>query len=180
MGHAPHLRPGNPARPPRGDMGPRRNGDRRSVSRGRRRATTTRESPTKEARMNPHPAITLLRPRDDAQRLWQDAGLHPTYLDEIDAQVTFEPAPGDRGTEIHVTLAHDAPGGKVGEGVDKVRGARPRAKAMDELRRFKQRVETGVIVRSDGSPEGELAERKLDQRPAQPLRERELAEVGGS
>jgi len=32
--------------------------------------------------------------------------LHPTYLDEIDAQVRFEPAPGDRGTEIHVTLEH--------------------------------------------------------------------------
>jgi hypothetical protein len=54
----------------------------------------------------------------------------------------------------------------------------PRAKAMDELRRFKQRVETGVIVRSDGSPEGELAERKLDQRPAQPLEERELEKAG--
>ena len=39
-------------------------------------------------------------------------------------------------------------------------------------------VETGVIVRSDGTPEGELAERKLDQRPAQPLQEAELAEGG--
>jgi len=64
--------------------------------------------------------------------------------------------------------------------VDKVRGAMPHAKAMDELRRFKQRVETGVIVCSDGSPEGELAERKLNQRPAQPLPEGELAEVAGS
>jgi uncharacterized membrane protein len=92
--------------------------------------------------------------------------------------VTFAPAPGDRGTEIHVSIAQDAPAGKVGEIVGKVRGAAPRAKAMDELRRFKQRVETGVIVRSDGSPEGELAERKLDQRPAQPLAERERAEAG--
>jgi uncharacterized membrane protein len=125
-------------------------------------------------------AITLLHPPDEVQRLWQDSDLHPHYLDEIDARVTFEPAPGDRGTEIHVTIEHDAPGGKVGEVVDKVRGAMPRAKAMDELRRFKQRVETGVIVRSDGTPEGELAERKLDQRPAQPLDERELVEAGVS
>jgi hypothetical protein len=131
-------------------------------------------------RMKSHAAITLLRPRDEVQRLWQDSSLHPGYLDEIDARVTFYPAPGDRGTEIHVTIEHDSPGGKVGEVVDKVRGVVPRAKAMDELRRFKQRVETGVIVRSDGSPEGELAERKLDQRPAQPLKERELAEVGVS
>jgi hypothetical protein len=128
--------------------------------------------------MKLHAAITLLRPPEEVRRLWQDNDLHPAYLDEIGAQVTFAPAPGDRGTEIHVTIEHDAPGGKVGEVVDKVRGAMPRAKAMDELRRFKQRVETGVIVRSDGVPEGELAERKLDQRPAQPLPEGELAEAG--
>src|SRR3954447_14356693 len=130
------------------------------------------------APMKLHAAITLLRPPDEVQRLWRDSHLHPAYLDEIDAQVTFEPAPGDRGTEIHVTIEHDPPAGKVGEVVDKVRGAMPRAKAMDELRRFKQRVETGVIVRSDGTPEGELAERKLDQRPAQPLAEGELVEAG--
>jgi uncharacterized membrane protein len=128
--------------------------------------------------MKHHAAITLLRPPDEVQRLWRDRDLHPAYLDEIDAQVAFKPAPGDRGTEIHVTLEHDAPGGKIGEVVDKARGAIPRARAMDELRRFKQRVETGVIVRSDGAPEGERAERKLHQRPAQPLRETELAEVG--
>jgi hypothetical protein len=128
--------------------------------------------------MKPHAAITVLRPPDEVQRLWQDSSLHPTYIDEIDAQVRFDPAPGDRGTEIHVMLEHETRGGKVGEVVGKVRGAMPRAKAMDELRRFKQRVETGVIVRSDGSPEGELAERKLNQRPAQPLRDSELAEVG--
>jgi uncharacterized membrane protein len=119
-------------------------------------------------------AITVLRPRDEVQRLWE------SYGHSVDGTVTFAEAPGDRGTEIHVTIEHDAPGGKVGEVVDKVRGAMPRAKAMDELRRFKQRVETGVIVRSDGSPEGEVAEHKLDQRPAQPLREGELAEVGNS
>jgi uncharacterized membrane protein len=130
--------------------------------------------------MKLHATITVLRPQDEVQRLWQDSALHPRYLDEIDARVTFAAAPGDRGTEIHVTIEHDAPGGKVGEVVDKVRGVIPRAKAMDELRRFKQRLETGVIVRSDGSPEGERAERKLDQRPAQPLRENELAEVGAS
>ena len=92
--------------------------------------------------------------------------------------MTFETAPGERGTEIHIDIDGATPGGKVGEVVDKVRGALPRAKAMDELRRFKQRVETGVIVRSDGTPEGELAERKLDQRPAQPLSEDELAKAG--
>jgi hypothetical protein len=35
-----------------------------------------------------------------------------------------------------------------------------------------------VIPRSDGSPEGETAERKLKQRPAQPLKDAELEKVG--
>lgn len=128
--------------------------------------------------MKPHAAITVLRPPDELQRLWQDPALHPTSLDDAGVEVSFRPAPGDRGTEIHVALQQETPGGKVGDVVDKVRGVLPRAKAMDELRRFKQRVETGVIVRSDGTPEGELAERKLEQRPAQPLPDAELAEVG--
>jgi hypothetical protein len=128
--------------------------------------------------MKLHAAITLLRPPDDVQRLWQDSGLHPAYLDEIDAQVTFHPAPGDRGTEIHVTIEHDAPGGKIGEVVDKARGVMPRAKALDELRRFKQRVETGEVARSEAVPEGESVERKLKERPAQPLTDDEREKVG--
>jgi hypothetical protein len=54
----------------------------------------------------------------------------------------------------------------------------PLAKVKDDLRRFKQHVETGEIARSDATPEGELAERKLKQRPAQPLEEGELEQVG--
>jgi hypothetical protein len=61
--------------------------------------------------------------------------------------------------------------GKLGEVVAKVAGSVPLAKVKDDLRRFRQHVETGEIVRSDGTPEGELAERKLKQRPAQPLEE---------
>ena len=52
------------------------------------------------------------------------------------------------------------------------------AKVKDELRRFKQRVETGEVARSDATPEGEKAEAKLKQRPAQPLSDRELETVG--
>ena len=43
--------------------------------------------------------------------------------------------------------------------------AERRAKVKDALRLFKQLVEAGEIPRSDGSPEGESAERKVRQRP---------------
>ena len=91
--------------------------------------------------------------------------------------VRFVNAPGDRGTEIHVETA---PSGKLGETVQKLVGSGPLAKAKDDLRRFKQLVETGEVTRSEGAPEGELAERKLKQRPGQPLDESELDKAGVS
>ena len=110
-------------------------------------------------------AITVLRPRAEVERLWP----------ESDYAVSFKDAPGDRGTEIHVEVEDRS---AVGEIVGKVTGSDPLAKAKDELRRFKQEVETGVIARSDGTPEGELAGRKLKQRPAQPLDESETEKAG--
>jgi uncharacterized membrane protein len=123
-------------------------------------------------------AITVNRPREEVQRLWQTPEYRPEYIASADAAVTFKDAPGDRGTEIHVGFERDAPGSKVGEVVAKVVGAAPLAKIKDDLRRFKAHVETGVIPRSDGTPEGELAERKLKQRPAQPLEDSELERAG--
>ena len=123
-------------------------------------------------------AITVYRPREEVERLWATSEHRPEYIQEADAAVTFTEAPGDRGTEIHVDLEHEPRGGKVGELVTKLVATEPRAKAMDELRRFKQLVETGEIARSDGTPEREAAERKLKQRPAQPLEDSELEKAG--
>ena len=118
-------------------------------------------------------AITIYRPREEVQRRWAE---HQSKFSEAgDATVTFKDAPGDRGTEIHVEV--DGPG-KLGEVAKKLTGTEPLAKAKDDLRRFKQLVETGEISRSDASPEGELLERKLKQRPAQPLDDSELEKVG--
>jgi hypothetical protein len=38
----------------------------------------------------------------------------------------------------------------------------------DDLRRFKQIMETGEVVRSDGALEGKKARSEFPQRPAQP------------
>ena len=123
-------------------------------------------------------AITVHRTPDEVQRLWQSSEYRPEYVDGTDAAVSFVEAPGGRGTEIHVDIDKGPPGGKLGEMVQKLVGKEPRAKVMDDLRRFKQHVETGVIARSEGAPEGELAERKLKQRPAQPLEDSEAAKAG--
>jgi uncharacterized membrane protein len=128
--------------------------------------------------MSSKAAITVLAPVEEIESRWADPALRPDYVDSAEAAVSFRPAPGDRGTEIHVDLERAAPGGKLGEMAMKVTGREPLAKVKDDLRRFKARVETGEVPRSDGSPEGELAERKLKQRPAQPLKEHELEKAG--
>jgi hypothetical protein len=128
--------------------------------------------------MSKKAVLTVLGSPEEVRRRWQEDGLRPGYIESHDAAVSFQTAPGDRGTEIHVDLEQTAPGGKLGEMAMKLTGKEPLAKVKDDLRRFKAQFETGVIPRSDGSPEGELAERKLKQRPAQPLEQGELQKAG--
>jgi hypothetical protein len=128
--------------------------------------------------MSSKAAITVLRAREDVESMWRDTDLQPSFAQQSDNTVRFVDAPGDRGTEIHVEVKASAPAGKLGEAVQKLTGTEPLAKVKDELRRFKQRVETGEIARSEASPEGELLERKLKQRPAQPLSDSELHKAG--
>jgi uncharacterized membrane protein len=118
-------------------------------------------------------AITVFRPREEVQRRWAEH--QQSFSEAGEATVTFKDAPGDRGTEIHVEVDT---AGKLGQMAQKLTGSEPLAKAKDDLRRFKALIETGEVPRSDASPEGELAERKLKQRPAQPLDRDELEKAG--
>jgi uncharacterized membrane protein len=80
--------------------------------------------------------------------------------------VRFTDAPADRGTEIHVDLRYDPPAGSAGTKVAKLFGEDPQQQLRDDLRRFKQVMETGEVVRSDGSLEG-AGQGATKQRPAQ-------------
>ena len=71
-----------------------------------------------------------------------------------EGSVRFEKAPADRGTEVHVELRYDAPAGQAGATIAKLFGEEPTQQMHDDLRRFKQVMETGEVVRSDGSLEG--------------------------
>jgi uncharacterized membrane protein len=121
--------------------------------------------------------ITVNKPPDEVRRLWGSSEYRPSYIERADASVEFKKAPGDRGTEIYVDIG-DPAGGKLGAIVQGLFGGAALPKVKNDLRRFKQHIETGEIPRSDGSPEGERAERKLKQRPAQPLEESELEKAG--
>jgi uncharacterized membrane protein len=126
--------------------------------------------------MSSKAVITVLRSPPEVRRRWKEESHR---LDSVAAGVAveFRPAPGDRGTEIHVDLGDSGSGGNLTGLVRKLSGSAAEAKVKDDLRRFKALTETGVIPRSDGAPQGERAERKLRQRPAQPLAVSELKEV---
>ena len=79
--------------------------------------------------------------------------------------VAFEARPGGRGTIVRVVFEYRPPGGLAGAALAKMLGGSPEQKIDDDLRRLKQIIETGEVIRSDGSPEGTG---RLAQRPAQP------------
>lgn len=81
--------------------------------------------------------------------------------------VRFVKAPGGRGTEVHVFLEYDPPFGKAGALFAKLFGEEPGQQIDDDIRRLKQVLETGEVVRSNGSPEG-MGRSMLHQHPAQP------------
>jgi uncharacterized membrane protein len=83
--------------------------------------------------------------------------------------VRFVPAAGGHGTEVRVDLEFAVPGGRLGTAVAKIFGEHPQQQVSDDLRRFKQMIETGEIARSDGSPDGTSIRQQVMQRPAQPL-----------
>ena len=68
--------------------------------------------------------------------------------------VRFSDAPGGRGTEVHVTLEYDPPAGRLGQLVAKLFGKEPDVQVREDLRRFKQVMETGETPRVQGQTSG--------------------------
>jgi hypothetical protein len=116
--------------------------------------TTRGEEEPMDEHYDGNPAVTILASEAEIRPRLQEFG--------IDGEVTFRPAPGERGTEVVV---------KASKQTDKVKA---------DLRQVKQVIEVGEIVRSEGAPEGGKAKRQLFQRSAQPLEEKKLAKIGRS
>lgn len=81
--------------------------------------------------------------------------------------VRFAAAPGGRGTEVRVELRYDPPGGALGATVAKLFGEDPTEQIPDDLRHFKQVMETGEITRSDPPAKGGGAAQPPAETPPQ-------------
>jgi hypothetical protein len=118
-------------------------------------------------------AITVYRGEDEVRREFRAfdwRGFDAAAL-ERSGEVRFVPAPGDRGTEVHLDHEPTAKGGAAGAVLAKAVGKAPDQQINDDLRRFKSRVETGVLAQSETSPEGPSARRQIwhKRQPAQPV-----------
>ncbi|PWF55172.1 SRPBCC family protein [Massilia glaciei] len=68
--------------------------------------------------------------------------------------VRFTAAPGGRGTIVQVNLDYMPPAGPAGTLVARLFGEEPSQRVKDDLRRFKQLIETGEIASTEGQPHG--------------------------
>jgi uncharacterized membrane protein len=64
---------------------------------------------------------------------------------ENSGRVEFRESSNGRGTIVTVTIAYDPPGGALGKAFAKVFRREPKIQARQELRRFKQLMETGEL-----------------------------------
>ncbi|HEY1724583.1 MAG TPA: SRPBCC family protein [Steroidobacteraceae bacterium] len=62
------------------------------------------------------------------------------------AQLEFRDAAGGRGTVVTATISYEQTGGRVGEMLARLFHRDPRTRAYQDLRRFKQLMETGEVA----------------------------------
>ena len=63
-------------------------------------------------------------------------------------RVTFEDAPGERGTRVGLIVAYKPPAGELGRAIAKMFLREPEIQARHDLKRFKMLMETGEIATS--------------------------------
>lgn len=68
--------------------------------------------------------------------------------------VSFERAPGDRGTLVRLVVHYQPPAGRAGLRAAQLLGKAPAMEIKEDLRRFKQILETGEIATTRGQPTG--------------------------
>jgi uncharacterized membrane protein len=68
--------------------------------------------------------------------------------------VEFKRAPGDRGTEVRVTLKYAPPAGRIGSLLAKLFGENPECQIREDLRRFKRVMEIGESLTTEGQSRG--------------------------
>lgn len=72
--------------------------------------------------------------------------------------VSFDQTP--HGTRVRVHLQYNPPGGRLGAAIARLFGEEPGQTIREDLRRFKQLMETGEIATTEGQPSGRRGGRR--------------------
>jgi uncharacterized membrane protein len=78
----------------------------------------------------------------------------PGSMVESMGRVEFVDAPGGRGAIVHVALRYNPPAGSLGAAFARLFGEEPNQQINEDLRHFKQFVETGEVATVQGQPTG--------------------------
>lgn len=79
--------------------------------------------------------------------------------------VRFTPASGGRGTRVHVALSYKPPAGAIGHTIARLFNIVTVQQVQEDLRRFKQLMETGEIPTTEGQPSGRVEQRPTEELP---------------
>jgi uncharacterized membrane protein len=91
--------------------------------------------------------------RDDPNELIEWRSIEGSQI-ETAGQVRFTKALGDRGTEVHVYMNYNPPGGKLGHLLTSMMCENPKRVIREDLRNFKRLMEMGEILTIIGQPHG--------------------------
>jgi len=80
-----------------------------------------------------------------------------------EGRVRFKPAPAGQGTEVHIDLRYNSPGGSAGAALAKILGEEPGMQVWDDLRRFKRVLETGETATVTGQTSGRVQQTEKER-----------------
>ena len=84
--------------------------------------------------------------------------------------VKFVPAPGSRGTEVHVAMEYQPPGGEAGKLLGSLLGGITEQEIQEQIRNFKSIMEAGEIPTTRGQTSGRAKMEHQEQQQSQPWR----------
>lgn len=116
----------------------------------------------------------IIEERENEYLAWSSL---PGSIVESRGSVFFMDAPGGRGTNLHVSMEYQPPAGSLGAAFARLFGQEPGQQIRDNLRHFKQIMETGEMASVEGQPSGRNPnfERSIAERERE--RERELVGI---
>jgi uncharacterized membrane protein len=93
----------------------------------------------------------VIEDREDELLVWKSL---PGSSVESMGRVEFADAPGGRGTIVHVSMRYNPPAGSLGAAFARLFGEDPDMQINEDLRHFKQIMETGEVATVQGQPTG--------------------------